>query len=149
LNLIFQPTFSLPQSFPVQHFGYSSRFKVPLRFKNASTKLWDTFLFDFIFDTGAEVSLAPEYLMTNYNYTPLCCGSIRGVIERGDCVAVTRLAWVSLKLVDIYNTESKEIYAKFSFCPSSTIMIIGMKDLIENLGFHKEIRNGYLILTTV
>ncbi len=119
-----------------------------IRFKNAGTGEWDTLYYDCIFDTGAEVSFVPDFIMKKCNYSSIYEGEMRGIVDTDECSVKVKLAWATIKLKDINGNESKEIRARVAFHQTPTLFLIGMKNIIEMLGMHKQFSSDDLILTT-
>ncbi len=132
--------------FPKEKFGISSKFEIGIIFKNSD--ILDSIIHDFIFDTGAYISYAPDIILKRMSIDPRFEGVVYGIVSKKERKVTTKVAEVKFILIDDNGQESKEIKAWFAFHPfKNGPYLLGMKDVIENLGIIKKIDKNQLILT--
>lgn len=150
MDLIFRrkdyfPRKSFLNDYPAADFGQFSKFEVKIKFKNNSQ--WDLFSYDFLVDTGAYISVAPDFLMDRLNINLEFESSIFGIILREECKLDVKIGKADFKIIDENEKESQELSAWFAFHPlESGPFLFGMKNLLAEFGMFKEINDDSLVL---
>ena len=139
------PTEDFFGDFPKEEFGISSKFEVGVLFKKSDN--FDRVIHDFVFDTGAFISYAPDTILERLNVTPRFEGLVYGIVAKEECKVKTKVARMNFLLIDDNGKESKELQGWFAFHPfKNGPYLLGMKDIIENLGIIKQVKGDHMIL---
>lgn len=84
-----------------------------------------------IIDTGAPISLVPQYLWENSAISVMGDTELRGVIQKKECILPVKVAKIILRLMDI-KYLTKEIEIKAYLAPNDNVpLIIGFEDLLS------------------
>ena len=125
-------------------FGLFSKFEIPIQFQGKDG--WQSISYSFVLDTGAYISYAPQSLLEILGLQHSFEGMVYGILQEHK-ISV-KIAKVIFKIIDEQEHESKPITSWFAFYPfDSGPRLLGMKDLLEVLGFTKEISNDQIILS--
>ena len=143
----FSPPKDFFGDFPEENHWLSSRFKVNVKFK--SIQDWDKNYNGFLFDTGAYVSIAPDYILEFLKIKPEYVGFVHGIIDKKECKMKTKVANITFKLIDNDGKESSELQGWFAF-HSLNIgpLLLGMNGIFQKLGITKEPDSDQITLKT-
>ena len=126
-------------------FGVSSTFIINLKLINPSKN--EENIYSFTFDSGAFISYAPDFILEDFEIGYSFEGFVRSAMPKDECKIKVRMAKLSFKILDDNDQESNEITAWFAFHPFDRgPFLLGMKDVIEKIGFIKKLDEGVLIL---
>ncbi len=115
----------------------ASRIKVNLKFKKKEE--WDHYSYRFILDTGAFVSIAPDYLLERLTIKPEFSGCIHGIIDKKGCEMKIKVAHLEFKFIDDDGNESSEQKGWFAFhSMKNAAFLLGMNGVFQDLGISKE-----------
>jgi predicted aspartyl protease len=131
------------QGYPTD-FGSFSRFEIPIKFQG--NEGWSDFSYDFVFDTGAYISYAPQSILDALEIEPIFEGFVHGILQEHK--VQVKVAEISIRLVDDRDNESSPIKCWFAFYQGdSGPRLLGMKSLLKEIGFSKPLHQDELILT--
>jgi hypothetical protein len=137
-----QPEFK-GAGFP-RDFGLFSKFEIPIKFQGQDG--WQSVSYGFILDTGAYISYAPQSLLDILGLEQSFGGLVHGILQENKIKV--KIARISFKIIDDQERESKPMNSWFAFYPfDSGPRLLGMKDLLEILGFSKKMNQDQLILS--
>ena len=142
-------SFSPPKRFfgslPETRQWIATRIKVTLKFKKEEK--WDQNSYRFILDTGAYVSIAPDYLLERLAIKPVFDGHIHGIIDKEECEIQVKVAYLDFKFIDDNGNESSEQKGWFAFHPMQNgPLLLGMNGIFQNLGISKKSGSNDFIL---
>ncbi len=154
MDLVFNKVFYTPPkefwgSFSKVHssdlFGHSSRFLARILFKEEASPF--EAMYKFVIDSGAFISYAPDLILDSLKIKPEFTGFIRGPAPQEECRIRVKVARVPFKLIDDNNIESTELKAWFAFHSfDKGPYLLGMKDILENVGISKKNNEEQLVL---
>ena len=126
-------------------FGYSSRYFAHLLYTGIKTSFKP--VYKFIIDTGAFISYAPDLILQFLERKPEFKGYIRGVAPQDDCRIRVKMLKLSFVLIDDYGNQSGKLMSWFALHPfDKGPFLLGMKNILESVGIHKELNQDHLIL---
>lgn len=134
VNLFFTESFSTDLEAKVQGIEFI-RLRAAVRFKTNSG--WSD-IYDAIVDTGAPISLIPDFIWKKIQITELADHSVGGV---GGGRLPIKVAKMSCQLVDELGNETKlrEIHA-YLVKRGRSPLILGFKDLLSQMTNHFDYR---------
>ncbi len=130
-----------------QHW-HSSRIKVSINFRQL--KDWDNNSYKFIFDTGAYVSIAPEYILDYLDVFPEFEGTIHGIIDKEEAKIKVKVAKVAFRFVDDFGQESPKLKGWFAFHSlNKGPLLLGMNGILNQIGLVKEPYTDEIIIKVI
>ena len=125
-------------------FGLSSKYSITIRFKGKDE--WDTNTYGFLFDTGAFISYAPDYILETLDIPVEFKGFVRVIAPSDACKVNVKFAKVYFKIIDDSGKESSGLSAWFAFHAFRSPLLLGIKDIIERCGIAKKEKDDFISL---
>lgn len=131
--------------FPESEQWLSSRIKISLKFR-AEDK-WDKNSYRFLLDTGAYVSIAPDFILDNLNLKPNFVGFVHGIVDKEECEVKVKVAKICYKIIDDEGNESSELNSWFAFHSlHKGPLLFGMNGIFPRLGIIKKNDSNEIII---
>lgn len=135
---------SLSKEEYLEKYGYSSKFEIALQFKPENQ--WDPIIYNFMIDTGAHISIAPDVLLKKFKIKSEFEGIVYGVALKKECEVKIKMARISFRIIDDKGQESEAFHAWFGFHPYKAPFLLGLKNILEDFGISKNYKDDKLVL---
>jgi len=128
-------------------FGFTSEYEIQIILKQDSK--WNKkFHLKCIFDTGADISFVPCRIKEKLKIPTEFKMPVKGISPSKDCKIIVDVGRLKFKIIDDTGSVSSAFDAWCGFYPfKKGPTLLGMKSVLDKIGFHQDPNDDKLILT--
>lgn len=92
-----------------------------------------------VFDTGASISLVPQYIGSELSVQSYVPHELMGIAKRTECTIPVKISQVTMKIEDAYGNVSPEFAVWVAIADRDDVpTVLGMKGVINNFSFESD-----------